>query len=201
MPLLLSVAFQQLYQMADSMIVGRFAESAQAGELARKLSDHAAVRCCCDRHQHRHLRPRLAAVRREALPAHEDRDLDRPDHHDRRLAAADAVRRGLHQRSDECAQYLGGYFRGRLALSSRLCVRSAVPVHLQRVHRHFQRHGRQPDAAVPAHPVLGRQRHPRRRIRCHAALGRCRRCMGDLYRAGRIGRVRLLPAHAPGARL
>ena len=34
MPLLLSVAFQQLYQMADSMIVGRFAESAQAGELA-----------------------------------------------------------------------------------------------------------------------------------------------------------------------
>ena len=34
MPLLLSVAFQQLYQMADSMIVGRFAETAQAGELA-----------------------------------------------------------------------------------------------------------------------------------------------------------------------
>ena len=34
MPLLLSVAFQQLYQMADSVIVGRFAETARAGELA-----------------------------------------------------------------------------------------------------------------------------------------------------------------------
>ena len=33
-PLLLSIAFQQLYQMADSMIVGRFAETAEAGELA-----------------------------------------------------------------------------------------------------------------------------------------------------------------------
>lgn len=33
-PLLLSVAFQQLYQMADSIIVGRFAETAEAGELA-----------------------------------------------------------------------------------------------------------------------------------------------------------------------
>ena len=34
LPLLLSVAFQQLYQMADSVIVGRFAVSVQAGELA-----------------------------------------------------------------------------------------------------------------------------------------------------------------------
>ncbi|MDO4270646.1 MAG: MATE family efflux transporter [Eubacteriales bacterium] len=34
LPLLLSVAFQQLYQMADSIIVGRFAASAAAGELA-----------------------------------------------------------------------------------------------------------------------------------------------------------------------
>lgn len=33
-PLLLSVAFQQLYQMADSMIVGRFAATPEAGELA-----------------------------------------------------------------------------------------------------------------------------------------------------------------------
>ena len=33
-PLLLSVAFQQLYQMADSIIVGRFAETVEAGELA-----------------------------------------------------------------------------------------------------------------------------------------------------------------------
>ncbi len=33
-PLLLSVAFQQLYQMADSMIVGRFAITPEAGELA-----------------------------------------------------------------------------------------------------------------------------------------------------------------------
>lgn len=33
-PLLLSVAFQQLYQMADSMIVGRFATTPEAGELA-----------------------------------------------------------------------------------------------------------------------------------------------------------------------
>ena len=32
-PLLLSVAFQQLYQMADSMIVGRFAITPEAGEL------------------------------------------------------------------------------------------------------------------------------------------------------------------------
>ena len=30
-PLLLSVAFQQLYQMADSIIVGRFAETVEAG--------------------------------------------------------------------------------------------------------------------------------------------------------------------------
>ena len=34
LPLLLSVAFQQLYQMADSMIVGRFAITPEAGELA-----------------------------------------------------------------------------------------------------------------------------------------------------------------------
>ncbi|MFR3786402.1 MAG: MATE family efflux transporter [Agathobaculum desmolans] len=34
LPLLLSVAFQQLYQMADSMIVGRFAATPEAGELA-----------------------------------------------------------------------------------------------------------------------------------------------------------------------
>lgn len=34
LPLLLSVAFQQLYQMADSMIVGRFAATPAAGELA-----------------------------------------------------------------------------------------------------------------------------------------------------------------------
>ena len=34
LPLLLSVAFQQLYQMADSMIVGRFAVTPEAGELA-----------------------------------------------------------------------------------------------------------------------------------------------------------------------
>ena len=34
LPLLLSVAFQQLYQMADSMIVGRFALTPEAGELA-----------------------------------------------------------------------------------------------------------------------------------------------------------------------
>lgn len=34
MPLLASVAFQQLYQMADSIIVGRFAATAEAGELA-----------------------------------------------------------------------------------------------------------------------------------------------------------------------
>lgn len=188
------------------MIVGRFAESAQAVSLrsppSAQVIRHAAVRCCCDRHQHRHLRPRLAVVRREALPAHEDRDLDRPDHHDRRLAAADAVRRGLHQRSDECAQHLGGYFRGRLALSARVCVRSAVPVHLQRVHRHFQRHGRQPDAAVPAHPVLGRQRHSRRRIRCPTALGRCRRWHGrPLSRMGASGRCSLLPAHVPRAHL
>ena len=33
-PLLLSVAFQQLYQMADSMIVGRFAITPESGELA-----------------------------------------------------------------------------------------------------------------------------------------------------------------------
>ena len=33
-PLLLSVAFQQLYQMADSMIVGRFAATPESGELA-----------------------------------------------------------------------------------------------------------------------------------------------------------------------
>ena len=33
-PLLLSVAFQQLYQMADSIIVGRFAATAEAGALA-----------------------------------------------------------------------------------------------------------------------------------------------------------------------
>ena len=33
-PLLLSVAFQQFYQMADSMIVGRFAATPEAGELA-----------------------------------------------------------------------------------------------------------------------------------------------------------------------
>ena len=33
-PLLFSVAFQQLYQMADSMIVGRFAITPEAGELA-----------------------------------------------------------------------------------------------------------------------------------------------------------------------
>ena len=33
-PLLLSVAFQQLYQMADSVIVGRFAATPEAGELA-----------------------------------------------------------------------------------------------------------------------------------------------------------------------
>ena len=33
-PLLLSVAFQQLYQMADSMIVGRFSATPAAGELA-----------------------------------------------------------------------------------------------------------------------------------------------------------------------
>nr|WP_297174396.1 MATE family efflux transporter [uncultured Agathobaculum sp.] len=33
-PLLISVAFQQLYQMADSVIVGRFAETPTAGELA-----------------------------------------------------------------------------------------------------------------------------------------------------------------------
>lgn len=34
LPLLLSVAFQQLYQMADTMIVGRFAATPEAGELA-----------------------------------------------------------------------------------------------------------------------------------------------------------------------
>ena len=33
-PLLLSVAFQQFYQMADSMIVGRFAATPESGELA-----------------------------------------------------------------------------------------------------------------------------------------------------------------------
>ena len=38
-PLLLSVAFQQLYQMADSIIVGRFAETVEAGELALAAVD------------------------------------------------------------------------------------------------------------------------------------------------------------------
>ena len=47
LPLLLSVAFQQLYQMADSMIVGRFAITPEAGELALAPSEQATRSPSC----------------------------------------------------------------------------------------------------------------------------------------------------------
>ena len=130
-PLLLSVAFQQLYQMADSIIVGRFAETVEAGELAL-----AAVGASYPITQlfvavatginigtgvlvsqlfgaKRYLRMKTAIS--TALLT---------------TAAADADRSHRYARHHERAVHAGEYLCGRLAVSARVCVWSAVPVYL-----------------------------------------------------------------------
>ena len=63
LPMLFSVMFQQIYNIADSMIAGRFAGENASGSSRRILSDHNYFHGICRGNESGGLRSRIKTVR------------------------------------------------------------------------------------------------------------------------------------------
>lgn len=203
-PLLLSVAFQQLYQMADSIIVGRFAETVEAGELAL-----AAVGASYPITQlfvavatginigtgvlvsqlfgaKRYLRMKTA-ISTALLTTTAVALL---------LTLIGAI--GTHGIMNALSTPENIFADGSLYL--RVYVFGLLFLFIYNVCTGiFNAMGDSPNAADPACAVLGRQCHSGYGICCRSALGRCRCCMGDVYCAGRVWCAGVCAAATPCA--
>ncbi|MFQ9812361.1 MAG: hypothetical protein ACLRY7_05535 [Hominenteromicrobium sp.] len=67
LPMLLSVAFQQLYNIADSVIAGKFAGERRVGGGGRFVPRDDDLHGGRVRHEHRYFGRHLAAFRREGF--------------------------------------------------------------------------------------------------------------------------------------